>query len=222
MAIKAEIFSRNGVMQFYNNQEGAAWQIFRKANIKKDDYCFEKYEDEDKEEGAEKLENALNDIDNNNSEIYAIIVNNGKNTASRIFKVNSEVTRHISGINQTATDPALLALLNKQQEQLNELTSRFNAEDEDDSDDKSGMMGLINHELYGPMIATVISGIVTRLMPATAPTALAGVPTEQDEKINQAITILKNYDNSLGDHLLKLADIAQNNNAQFNMLLKML
>jgi len=222
MAIKAEIFSRNGVMQFYNNQEGAAWQIYRKANIKKDDYCFEKYEDEDKEEGAEKLENALNDIDNNNSEIYAIIVNNGKSTASRIFKVNSEITRHISGINQTATDPTLLALLNKQQEQLNELTSRFNAEDEEEEEKETGLMGLVNHELYGPMIATAISGIVNRLMPAPAPTALAGVPSEQDEKISQAITILKNYDNNLGDHLLKLADIAQNNNAQFNMLLKML
>jgi glucan phosphorylase len=224
MAIKAEIFSKNGVLQFYNNQDGANWEIWRKANIKKDDYRFEKYDDDDKEEGAVKLLNALSDIDINNSEVYAIIVDNGKNSASRIFKVNNEVSKFISGINQTSTDPALLALLDKQQQQLNELPSRFNADDNDDDDDEkeSGIMGLINHELYGPMIATAISGIVSKFLPAPAPTALAGIPDEQNEKINQAIAILKNYDINLGDHLLKLADIAQNNNAQFNMLLKML
>ena len=223
MAMKAEIFSRDGVLQFYNNQDGAAWQIFRKAYVKKDEYTFDKYEDDDKEEGALKLENALNDIDNSNNEIYAILVYNGKSTASRLFKISGEVTKHISGINQGHTDPALLALLNKQQEQLNELTSRFNAEDEEDEPEQEhAILGLMKHEVYGPIIATAISGIVSKFMPAPAPTALAGVPDEQEQKILQAIAILKNYDNSLGDHLLKLADIAQNNNAQFNMLLKML
>lgn len=222
-----ETYGKEAVIVWFNNQPGTDWRLHRSFNTKnRDNIINGSLEDTTKEEEAERLTEQLESLDNGfNNGTYTLVVDNGKYPAQIYFKITpgGEVTRHISGINQTSTDPALLNLLNKQQEQLNELTSRFNAEDEDDSDDeKNGMLGLINHELYGPMIATVISGIVSRFMPAPAPTALAGVPSEQDEKINQAITILKNYDSSLGDHLLKLADIAQNNNAQFNMLLKML
>lgn len=221
-----ETYGKEAVIVWYNNQPGTDWRLHRSFNTKsKDNIINGSLEDTTKEDESERLTEQLESLDNGfNNGTYTLVVDNGKYPAQIYFKITpgGEITRHISGINQTATDPTLLALLNKQQEQLNELTSRFNAEDsEEEEEEKSGIMGLIDHQIYGPLIATAITGIVNKLMP-TAPTALAGVPSEQDEKINQAIIILKNYDSSLGDHLLKLADIAQNNNAQFNMLLKML
>lgn len=221
-----ETYGKEAVIVWYNNQPGTDWRLHRSFNTKsKDNIINGSLEDTTKEDESERLTEQLESLDNGfNNGTYTLVVDNGKYPAQIYFKITpgGEITRHISGINQTATDPTLLALLNKQQEQLNELTSRFNAEDsEEEEEEKSGIMGLIDHQIYGPLIATAITGIVNKLMPA-APTALAGVPSEQDEKINQAIIILKNYDNNLGDHLLKLADIAQNNNGQFNMLLKML
>jgi len=221
-----ETYGKEGVLVWFNNQPGTDWRLHRQYNTKSKDNIINGSLDLSKEEESERLSETLESLDNGyNNGTYTLVVDNGKYPAQIYFKITAagEVTKHISGINQTQTDPALLALLNKQQEQLNELTSRLNAEDEEDEDEKQkGLMGLIDHQIYGPLIATAISGIVNKFMPAPAPTALAGIPNEQDEKIMQAIEILKNYDTTLGDHLLKLADIAQNNNAQFNMLLKML
>ena len=221
-----ETYGKEGVLVWFNNQPGTDWRLHRQYNTKKNETIVNGSLDLSKEEEYERLAEQLDSLDNGfNNGTYTLVVDNGKYPAQLYFKIThaGEVTKHISGINQTQTDPALLALLNKQQEQLNELTSRLNADDEEMEDEKEkGLMGLINHDVYGPLIATAISGIVSKLMPAPAPTALAGIPDEQQQKVNQAIEILKNYDNNLGDHLMKLADIAQNNNAQFNMLLKML
>jgi hypothetical protein len=221
-----ETYGKEGVLVWFNNQPGTDWRLHRQYNTKSKDNIVNGSLDLSKEEEYERLAEQLDSLDNGfNNGTYTLVVDNGKYPAQLYFKITQagEVTKQISGINQTQTDPALLALLNKQQEQLNELTSRLNADDEEMEDEKEkGLMGLINHDVYGPLIATAISGIVSKLMPAPAPTALAGIPDEQEQKVNQAIEILKNYDNNLGDHLLKLADIAQNNNAQFNMLLKML
>lgn len=221
-----ETYGKEGVLVWFNNQPGTDWRLHRQYNTKSKDNIINGSLDLSKEEESERLAETLDSLDNGyNNGTYTLVVDNGKYPAQMYFKITAagEVTKHISGINQTQTDPALLALLNKQQEQLNELTSRLNADDDEMEHEKEkGLMGLINHDVYGPLIATAISGIVSKLMPAAAPTALAGIPDEQQQKVNQAIEILKNYDNNLGDHLLKLADIAQNNNAQFNMLLKML
>jgi hypothetical protein len=221
-----ETYGKEGVLVWFNNQPGTDWRLHRQYNTKKNETIVNGSLDLSKEEEYERLAEQLDSLDNGfNNGTYTLVVDNGKYPAQLYFKITQagEVTKHISGINQTQTDPALLALLNKQQEQLNELTSRLNADDDEMEDEKEkGLMGLINHDVYGPLIATAISGIVSKLMPAPAPTALAGIPDEQQQKVNQAIEILKNYDNYLGDHLMKLADIAQNNNAQFNMLLKML
>ena len=46
--------------------------------------------------------------------------------------------------------------------------------------------------------------------------------TGEDVKISEAIEILKQHDPKIADHLLKLAGIAQNNNAAFKYLLSML
>jgi hypothetical protein len=220
-----ETYGKEGVLVWFNNQPGTDWRLHRQYNTKSKDNIINGSLDLSKEEESERLAETLDSLDNGyNNGTYTLVVDNGKYPAQMYFKITQagEVTKHISGINQTQTDPALLALLNKQQEQLNELTSRLNADEEMEDEKEKGLMGLINHDVYGPLIATAISGIVSKLMPAPAPTALAGIPDEQQQKVNQAIEILKNYDNNLGDHLLKLADIAQNNNAQFNMLLKML
>lgn len=117
-------------------------------------------------------------------------------------------------------------------EKLNGIESRIAAietdEDiEDDEDDKpTGINGIIDTLLQNEQIQMAMVGAVTsflgKFMPQNKPMGIAGIPEEQDEKIIGAIAILKQHDAQLGDDLLKLADMAENNNGQFNFLLSML
>jgi hypothetical protein len=66
------------------------------------------------------------------------------------------------------------------------------------------------------------TNFIGKFMPQNKPMGIAGIPEEQDEKIIGAIAILKQHDANLGDDLMKLADMAQNNNGQFNFLISML
>jgi len=100
-------------------------------------------------------------------------------------------------------------------------------EDEEDEEPKqdNGLMGLIDHALKSEemkgMLINGFMGLANKfIQPKT--TAIAGIPEEQDAKILQAIELLKQHDNILGDDLLKLASIAVNDNGQFNFLLSML
>jgi hypothetical protein len=50
----------------------------------------------------------------------------------------------------------------------------------------------------------------------------AETETDEDEKINEAIEILRKYDDQLGYDLMLLAELAEKDQMQFKFLLKML
>jgi hypothetical protein len=91
-------------------------------------------------------------------------------------------------------------------------------ENEESEDPGQNVLGSL---LGNPAIQEVLSGVLANLLTPKVAAGIAGV-NDNDEKIIRALEILKKADPSLGDHLLKLAAIAQNNPGQFNMLLKML
>jgi len=95
-------------------------------------------------------------------------------------------------------------------------------DNEDDEEPPSFISGLMNNPQVQAMILSSLSGI---LNPQTKVTNVAGVSDvneDQETKIDQAIEILLQYDDKLGDDLLLLSDLAKNDSMQFNFLLKML
>lgn len=237
MAANTELYGIKKVLEFYSNQKGAPYKIVRSVNPAADAYICEVYEGKNKDEGYQQLEKWLTTINKNDTK-YCIVVTNGTKTTNAIFELNEQITKHVAGITQTHTDPALLHLLNQQSEKLNELTSKINAlEADEDEPGPTGIAGILTNEHYAPFIAAIggkvldiLDGLATKYKTKTIngmnynqPSGIAGIP-EQDEikKIESAIAILMQYDNNLGDHLTKLANMAQNETAKFNMLIKML
>lgn len=240
-----EAYGKEDVLTWYINQPGTDWRLHRQYNTKsRDNIINGSIEGSSKKDETERLTDCLESLDNpHNQGTYTLVVDNGKYPAQLYFKIKErgEVTEKISGITQTHTDPALLHLLNKQAEQLNELTSKINAmELEKEEDEKpSGIAGILTNEHYAPLLAHMAGKVVDILDGLAAkytktntmnginynqPKGLAGIPEEAEEikKIESAIAVLMQYDSNLGDHLTKLANMAQNETAKFNMLLKML
>jgi hypothetical protein len=121
-------------------------------------------------------------------------------------------------------------------QKLNAIETRLNSIEEEDEEEieeekPQGINGVINNLFANEQIQMAMVGIISnfaqKLLTPKQPvqntvTALAGINSNDDEKINIAIDTLKKYDESLGDDLLRLADIAENNNSQFNFLISML
>ena len=241
MAANTELYGAKKVLEFYSDIKGAPYKIVRSVNPNADGYICEIYEGKNKDDGYQQLSKWLKNIDKNDNK-YCIVITNGTKTANAIFELNEQVTKHVAGINQTFTDPALLQLLNQQTEKLNELTSKINAlENEEDEAAPTGIAGILTNEHFAPLLATIggklfdiLEGIHAKYtkpktiagMNYNQPTGIAGiagVPEQTEiEKIEAAITVLMQYDSNLGDHLTKLAAMAQTETAKFNMLIKML
>lgn len=93
----------------------------------------------------------------------------------------------------------------------------------------SSQNNILGAVLNNPQIQAVLAGVLTNIVGNTfnqpKPQAMAGVPqinVTEEQKIAQALEVLIKHNNQLGDDLLLLADMAENNTFQFNMLLKML
>lgn len=93
-------------------------------------------------------------------------------------------------------------------------------EDEDEEDDEDTLSGLGN-----PNIVNLIT-LITKLtgQKTTPPPAINGVKLSDDQikNINIAIKKLAKYDDNIDTDLLKLAEIAKNNNETFKMVLSSL
>ena len=119
----------------------------------------------------------------------------------------------------------LLGELNSLKSQIAALQMKLDEEDEEDEEDESeegGIAGFMKNPLIQNMLIQQLQGL---FMPTTKVTNVAGVmdaATDQDAKIDEAIEVLKQFDENLGDDLLLLAEMALNDKQQFNFLLKML
>ena len=123
-----------------------------------------------------------------------------------------------------AIENALMKMQLKNQE--SELLKRLDAmdqkindailgDDEDEEDDADMLSGL-----QSPAITSLI-GLLNKALSKPAP-AVNGISDEKKANITKAVDILAKYDENIDTDLLKLASIAENNNATFNMLLSSL
>jgi len=228
MANKAQLVGTRQILDWFTSEGLPYYAIMDKTNI----FSSNKSND-DIDEVAEKLQKDLLQFEGNkNSEVLLFKVfekpykdaKKDDGAACRHIRLFDEYIGFLGNI-QNKNDDRMLQML----ESINTRIAALETVDEDDEDEEpkqdNGLMGLIDtalksEEMKGLLINGFMGLANKFIQPKT--TALAGIPEEQDEKITQAIELLKQHDNILGDDLLKLASIAVNDNGQFNFLLSML
>lgn len=123
----------------------------------------------------------------------------------------------------------MLAEVKKDNEKLREKIEVLENSEPDEVIEQSAQSNILGAVLNNPQIQAVLAGVLTNIVGNTfnqpKPQAMAGIPQinqTEEQKIAQALEILLKHNDRLGDDLLLLADMADNNTFQFNMLLKML
>jgi hypothetical protein len=220
------------IMEYYREYELPCWEILH------DKVPIFRYDDDDQEMGAEKLQHKLNMLKKEGSAgIYTLrLYGDGNESLSCGFRLNEYSENYLPGVagGVPAAYNEIMSELNAMKEEIKKL------QDEDDDDDE-GMAGLgqIGTLLENPLVQTLLAGVLQKFLPGQPQQqpqdqdparpgglhAINGViinPQDQDQKIAQAIAALKQYDTQLGDHLLKLARIAETKPAKFKNLLMML
>lgn len=116
---------------------------------------------------------------------------------------------------------------------LDAIEARQIAQEEEDDEDEEPQPNTLNGVLVGllkePAKIEQMIGLAKMIFGGkSAPAGIGNIPAQppaegaEDQKIAEAIAILKANDPRLGDHLLKLAAIATSNKASFDFLLKTL
>jgi hypothetical protein len=221
-----EIHTGDALLNYYDDYDYAGYKVF--AGHKADPLCERfAYTGSDKNAGRETLQNAINAIlsnpENTNIYLLQLIEVKGKKIEPKnaiTFQLNKrqsyqpyQVPGHsIQEFNSLRSEIAALKA---------KLEEEYDEEDEE-SDNDNFLSGLLKSP---ELKSALISGIQALVMPRGKISAVAGVVSEeitQDQKIEKAIEVLKNYDDCLGDDLLMLCQMAMNNPEQFNFLITML
>lgn len=238
MAFKTELFDNDSVIEFYQNASGSNYKIYCGTAPKKD-YSRDTYIGEDKNEGADQLNTFLKNLQKNkqnDNRYFLQVIDDDGNSVGVVFQLFEQATAPAASVAGLPADYYFKQMCEMNAAILSKLSAQ-EVEDEEEEEKPKGIAGVLMSEQYQPYIMAALGAIIQKftsnnnnnMQPNNvfnAPQALAGTPeqaiADQYTKIEQAVNILINYDKNLGDHLQKLADMAQNNNAQFNMLIKML
>jgi hypothetical protein len=230
MANKSQLVGTRQILDWFTSEDLPYYAIMNSTTVFSTNTVNDNID-----EVAEKLKSELLQFEGNkNSEVLTIKLFEKPFKITTVLKDIGNATRYIRlfdeyvgflGNIQNKNDDRMLQML----ESINTRLAALETIEEDEEDEEvkqdTGLMGLIDtalksEEMKG-MLINGFMGLANKfIQPKT--TALAGIPEEQDAKILQAVEILKKHDNILGDDLLKLANIADNDNGQFNFLLSML
>jgi len=153
--------------------------------------------------------------------------NNAKNGKAKFYiQFKKDNNNSYTNNNNTSNDLATIVNLvsenlRKSQEdnlilkELAELKNKINTLEEEE-EEETGLMGLKTENIGQIMSAIqMLSG--NKSQPTTS--VINGVMEEKRENIKKAIGILYKYDPDLDQDLLKLSNLAENNNSTFKMLL---
>jgi hypothetical protein len=227
---KPELHNADDILNYYDQYDEAGYSVY--AGHKPDQsYCRFTYTGADKVLGREKLHEALASVlsnpDNTNVYLLQILGNKGKKTEvlnSITFQLNKAQSvmpyQQISGynpnlMNEISALRSEIAALKMQQE--------MDDDEDDEPEEENFLAGLMKQPQVQTMILSQLSSLFA---PTQKVTHVAGILDEaendQDEKIDEAIERLKKHDTQLGDDLLRLCEIAEQDPMQWKMLLKML
>jgi len=232
---KPELFSIDSVIDFYQTADGVHFKIYGGTSPKAE-YCRYHFEGDEKEIGLQKLDEALHglksNIDNTNPYTIQIFKKPSKKKTNEVeaqrstqivFQLNKPERYLPYGgmgmVQQQSSDPDLKLILSKIVEGQNLLISKLSEEQyEEEQPQQGGFLGaVLQNERFQEMAIAAISGLFTKGLSGNAPSALAGIPNEdQQSKAMAAIQLLSEKDDHYGDHLLYLANLDQQ---KFNFLL---
>ena len=200
MAIfKAELFSIDQVLNFYESAEGENFKIFAKMNPT-ENYCRYSFIGS-KEEGLEKLNNALHEIKNNADNYNEYLIQVSSNVSRKgqkpemtniTFQLNKP--QYLGAVqyqnNNTGRTEMLLERLVEQNQMLVSRISALEAEEdlEIEEPEEDGLAGILKN----PEIQTMLIGAIGRFISGNAPqtAAIAGIPKSEIE-YSEAIEILE-------------------------------
>ena len=191
MAIfKAELFSIDQVLNFYESAEGENFKIFAKMNPT-ENYCRYSFIGS-KEEGLEKLNNALHEIKNNADNYNEYLIQVSSNVSRKgqkpemtniTFQLNKP--QYLGAVqyqnNNTGRTEMLLERLVEQNQMLVSRISALEAEEdlEVEEPEEDGLAGILKN----PEIQTMLIGAIGRFISGNAPqtAAIAGIPKSEIE-----------------------------------------
>jgi hypothetical protein len=229
-----ELHTAQEVLDYYDGFDTAAYSVYVGHKVEPRNGRYS-YSGDDKNEGKEQLANALTALlsnpENTNTYCIAMLEKKGKkieDVNSISFQLNKRQSlqpyqpQQIGGYQNSA----LIGEISVLKSQIAALQMQRDEEDEEDDEEpeEGGIIGFFKNPDTQQMLLQTLKGL---LMPTTTKvTNMAGVmdgaATDQDAKIDEAIDTLKQFDANLGDDLILLAQLALNDPAQFNFLIKML
>lgn len=200
MAIfKAELFSIDQVLNFYESAEGENFKIFAKMNPT-ENYCRYSFIGS-KEEGLEKLNNALHEIKNNADNYNEYLIQVSSNVSRKgqkpemtniTFQLNKP--QYLGAVqyqnNNSGRTEMLLERLVEQNQMLVSRISALEAEEdlEVEEPEEDGLAGILKN----PEVQSMLIGAIGRFISGNAPqtAAIAGIPKSEIE-YSEAIEILE-------------------------------
>jgi hypothetical protein len=134
-----------------------------------------------------------------------------------ITNTDEEVNEYVSGYRERNNNysNAILSRLEAIEQKISN-----NDQEEETQPEHQGLSGIVNNPEFQTMLVQYIGAIVDRIIPIKKQSvAINGF---DDNKLDQALLILKKHDPELENDLMILANMAENNPGQFKFLLSML
>jgi hypothetical protein len=229
MPYKPELHDAEGVLSYYDQYDEAAYSVY--AGHKIDETCRRfSYDGDDKITGRQHLSDALASVmsnpDNTNTYLLVILRDKGKKKEAH-NTITFQLNRSNYGLMQQQVgmyNPQMQNEITALKSQIAALQMQLEEEDEEEEEEPENnlLSGLMGNPAVRQMLMNVVANLVTPQQQQKV-THVSGVEADSnDEKIANAIERLKKCDEQLGDDLLLLCEMAENDKMQFNFLLKML
>lgn len=233
MPYKPELHDAESVLSYYDQYDDAPYTIYAGHKIDETSRRFS-YDGDDKIMGRQHLADAMASVMSNpdNTNTYLLVINQKK---GRKNEVKNAITFQLNKSVYSQMMPQQMGYANNQLlDEIRSLKSEIAAmkmqqemmeddEEEEEPEEENMLAGFMKNPQVQTMILSQLASIFSPQQKVThVAGVLDGVETEQDSKIDEAIERLKKHDETLGDDLLKLCEIAETDPMQFKMLLKML
>jgi hypothetical protein len=228
---KPELHSPDSVLSYYDEYDNPCYRVF--AGHKPDpNFVRFLYDGTEKGIGREKLVEALNSIlsnpDNTNVYLIEILASKGKKMEclnSITFQLNKkEQFLPYNPMMGAMQNPNITNELNLLRSEISALKMQLDEVDEDEEEEpeENFLSGFMKNPQIQNMILQQLAGLLTPMKVTNVAGVIEKSDVDQETKIDEAIEILLQYDNQLGDDLLLLSELAKNDPSQFNFLIKML
>jgi hypothetical protein len=229
---KPELHSPDAVLSYYDEYDNPCYRVF--AGHKPDaNFVRFLYDGTEKGIGREKLVEALNSIlsnpDNTNVYLIEILASKGKKMEclnSITFQLNKkEQFLPYNPMMNQMVQPNFSNELNALRSEISALKMQLDEdenEDEDEEPEENFLSGIMKNPQIQNMILQQLAGLLNPMKVTNVAGVIEKTNVDQESKIDEAIEILMQYDDQLGDDLLLLSEMAKNDQMQFNFLIKML